>query len=429
MWRSMSEYLRSLRYELPRGVHVLQAGLVLNAFGNGAANPFVVLYLHNVRGIPLWVAGLVAATGAGFALAATLLAGSIADRHGPRATMIGGLVCSAVAFALYPFIRQPWQAFCLAALSGTGAGSWLTMQSSMLAMITPAAVRHAAFARQRVAANIGLGLGGFVGGLVVTVARPETFTRLFLLNAVTFGGYVLFVRRVPVPKVTRSTSSGGRDYRVVLRDPVFVRIAALNLAVVIGAVAMLNSLFPVYAKNQAGIAEHVIGAYFLFNSLTIIVLQLPIARAVEGRRRMHGLALMGLLFATCWLLVAAGGAFPGQSTAVLLLTAGIVSMSIAECLYDAIQGPLVSDLAPGDLLGRYMAVMGFSWQLGFIVGPSVGGVLLAVAPDLLWPVMAAVCALAGGYALLIERRLPDAARRTPRRVARAGELATDAASN
>ncbi|MCI0685666.1 MAG: MFS transporter [Sporichthyaceae bacterium] len=166
---SVGSYLRSLRYHLPRGVYILQAGLVLNAFGNGAANPFVVLYLHNVRGIPLWLAGLVAATSAGFALVSALVAGSVADRRGARATMIGGLVSSAVAFGLYPLIRQPWQAFGVAALAGTGGGTWLTMQSALLAAITPAAVRHAAFAQQRVAANIGL--NDLFQGLRVALVR------------------------------------------------------------------------------------------------------------------------------------------------------------------------------------------------------------------------------------------------------------------
>jgi len=97
------------------------------------------------------------------------------------------------------------------------------------------------------------------------------------------------------------------------------------------------------------------------------------------------------------------------------VAAGVVAMSLAECLYDSIQGPLASSLAPGELLGRYMAVVGFSWQFGFIVGPTVGGVLLGASPNALWPVMSVVCASAGAYALLLEPRLPVGVRATPLR--------------
>src|SRR5262249_28646598 len=133
-----------------------------------------------------------------------------------------------------------------------------------------------------------------------------------------------------------------------------------------------------------------------------------------GRRRMRGFALIGVLFALCWLLVFAGGA-AGGAIAVLLLAAGIASMSFGECIYDSIQGPLVADLAPARLLGRYMAVMGFTGQLGFIAGPATGGAILGADPRALWPTMATVCLLGAAYSLRLERRLPESVRVTPRR--------------
>src|SRR5262245_43934575 len=102
--------MRRLRGDLPRGVRVLQTGLVVNAFGNGAAAPFLIIYLHDVRGVALAVAGLASATSAGFALSAALVSGRVADSWGIRPTMIAGLAGSTIAYALYPLIRQPWHA-------------------------------------------------------------------------------------------------------------------------------------------------------------------------------------------------------------------------------------------------------------------------------------------------------------------------------
>ena len=47
---------------LPRSVLTLQAGGLVNAFGNGMVIPFMFIYLHNVRGIELGVSGLIVAT-------------------------------------------------------------------------------------------------------------------------------------------------------------------------------------------------------------------------------------------------------------------------------------------------------------------------------------------------------------------------------
>lgn len=413
MVSAAADYLRSLKTDLPRGVYILQAGLVLNAFGNGAANPFIVLYLHDVKDVPLAIAGLASAANAGTALVSALVAGSIADRRGPKATMIAGLFCSTAAFALYPLLSSPWQAFPIGMLAGAGGGTWLTMQSSVLAVITPPRLRPAAFAQQRVAANVGLGLGGLMGGLIVTTSNPRTFTTLFVLDALTFLIYTLFLIRVPIPP-TEAGFGRPRGYREVFRDRAFVGFAGLNLLFIVSTVSMLNGLFPVFARNQAHVSETTIGAFFLLNSLLIIALQMPISRATEGRRRMRGFALIGALFALCWLLVFSGGLSSG-AVAVVLLAAGITAMSVGECVYDSIQGPLVSDLAPEGLIGRYMAVMGFSWQLGFIIGPAAGGAVLGAEPFALWPIMAGLSLIGSLYALRLERFLPAPVRRNPRR--------------
>ena len=300
---------------LPRDVYVLQAGLVVNAFGNGAAGPFLLLYLHDVRGISLAVAGLVPAVNATVALGTALLAGSLADNRGSRPTMVIGLCCSATAFVFYPFVREAWQAFPLAVLGGIGGGTWLTGQSSLLAAITPAELRHVAFAQQRVVANVGLGLGGFAGGVLVAVAEPETFTRLFFGNAVTFLVYAAVlllwvhepIRRLTMPDAPRVS------YRDVARDGAFVRFAALHFVFVLSTISLLNAIFPVFARNEAGLSEDAIGVMFLLNSLLIVTFQLPVARAAEGRSRMRGFALIGALFALCWSLVLAGGAHPARN--------------------------------------------------------------------------------------------------------------------
>jgi MFS family permease len=396
---------------LPGDVYVLQAGLLLNAFGNGAANPFMLLYLHDVRGIPLAVAGIASGVGAGAALAASLVGGSLTDRIGGRATMIGGLALSTTGFALYPLIREGWQAIALALLLGSGTGTWLTGQSSLLARLVDSAQRPLAFAQQRVVANVGLGLGGAVGGLIVTTADPATFTALFLLNAATFVAYAAFLVRVAEPPPVTAKAVGG-SYRAALRDTAFLRLLAVNYAFVAGAIALLVGVFPVYAKTEAGVSEDAIGVLFLANSLLIIGLQVRVTRLQGGRRRMVALAHMGVLFACSWLLVLGAGLVrPVYAVAVLVVA--ITLFSLAECLYDAVQGPIVADLAPEGLVGRYMALNGFSWQLGFITGPAAAAAVLGAEPHVVWLLAAGVCLLGTLGAYRLERRLPAEAAVTP----------------
>lgn len=300
----------------------------------------------------------------------------------------------------------------LAVLGGGGVGTWLTGQSALLAALVSPEQRPLAFAQQRVFANVGLGLGGAVGGLLVTTADPGTFTTLFVLNAATFVAFGIFVSRVPEPR-RHSRGAKAGSYRLALRDRPFVGLLAVNYVYVAAAIALLVGLFPVYAKQEAGLSEDAIGLLFLLNSLLIIGAQVRVASSQGGKRRMKALARMGLLFACSWALVLAGGLFGGDLAALVVLTAAIAVFSFAECLYDTVQGPLTADLAPEGSTGRYMALNGFSWQLGFITGPALGAVILGAAPHALWVVAAVACCLAAAASLRLERRLPDRVRRTP----------------
>jgi MFS family permease len=88
---------------------------------------------------------------------------------------------------------------------------------------------------------------------------------------------------------------------------------------------------------------------------------------------MPGLALTALLFASWSLALAGTAAWLDGRPAVAVLALGVAVLGLGECLYDSVQGPLVADLAPEGAAGRYYAVSGFSWQLGFIVAPAAGG--------------------------------------------------------
>jgi MFS family permease len=160
---------------LPRDVWILQAGGLANMFGNGVIGPFLIIYLHNVRGISLGIAGLVVASNSAAGLVSGFVGGALSDRVGPRRVVSGSLILMAVAFGLFPLIREPWEAFALNVLAGLGSGCFWPSQSTLLSSLTPPERRHAAFAQQRMTMNVGIALGGLVAGAIARTDRPGTF--------------------------------------------------------------------------------------------------------------------------------------------------------------------------------------------------------------------------------------------------------------
>jgi predicted MFS family arabinose efflux permease len=409
----LAAYLRSIDPRLPRAVWTMEAGGLVNAFGNGITFPFVVIYLHNVRGFSLGIAGLVLATNGMLSLVASPVAGWLSDRIGGRLTLAGALVLMAAGIAAFPLIREEWHAFLAMAVVGAGNGSFWPSQSTLLAGLAPRERRHAAYALQRVSRNLGIGLGGLTGGLIATTANPTSFTVLFLVDAATFLGFVAVLAFVPDPELP-PVEEGARPgrYLDVLRDRLLLGIVGLNVLFVSAGYAPLE-LFPAFAKNEAEVGERAIGVIFLVNTLVIVFAQLPIARLLEGRRRMPALALMTVLWAVAWLIVLVGGASFEAGAAVTVFIGAVIVFGLGECFQGPTQGALVADLAPPRLRGRYMALSTISWEIGFVVGPAVWGFVLDHEPLALWPLAAGVLLLAGMGALALEREVPRELRLTP----------------
>lgn len=411
--RAVTAYLRSLRPQLPRPVWLLEAGGVANSLGNGIAVPFLIIYLHEVRDFGLGTAGLVVATLFGVGLVAGPACGRVVDRIGARSTLMGSLALMAAGYGGFPFVRHPWQAFGLALIAGIGNGGFAPSHSSLLAALTSREQRNVAYALHRATDNLGFGVGALAGGLIATTQVPSSFNLLFALDAATFVLFLVLLAFVPSPKLLPEAARAGGRYADVLRDRTFLWLLVVVAVLVTAAYAQVQTILPPYAKEHASVSEAGIGIIFFLNTVVIVVAQLPVAKALEGRRRLRALALSGLLFVVTCLTIVAAGLWLDHSAAVVALCAAIVVFSVAECIHGAMQNPLVADLAPEHLLGRYMALRTSSWQIGFLAGPALGSILLARAPTALWLGAAGACAAAAGAALLLERRIPRRARVTP----------------
>jgi len=210
------------------------------------------------------------------------------------------------------------------------------------------------------------------------------------------------VREPPRPAV----ATGG--YVRVLRDRPFLRLAAANTVLIAVGWGVFSWIVPLYAKNELGVSSELVGLLLLANALTVVVVQVPVARLAEGRRRVVLMAASGAIFTGAYLLALAA---PGLGYASLLAAA--VAIGVGECFHTAVLMPLVADLAPPALRGRYMASMGLSWWIGLALGPIVGTQLLSVSTVLLFGACAAAAGTASLSLLALEPQLPEPSRLTP----------------
>jgi MFS family permease len=400
------------RTGLPRPVLVLQGGNALSYFGTGMILPFEIIYLHAVRGFSTATAGLVLATVMGTAAVVTPPSGALLDRFSAKRILIAGNVVNALGYGGLAFVDRPWQGFVCSAVGGAGFGLVGTAGQVLTLTLVPAEQRAASTALQRVAGNFGLGLGATVAGFIVAAAHHDlhAFQALYLFDAVTFAVFALVVLvAIPNPGLAHaaSTSESGQGFRAVARDRLLLALIAGNLALVMIGGAYFSFILPPFAVAHTPVGAGEIGVIVFINTFFIVVAQVPATRVVARMRRTHALAATSAIFAIGLLAVLLATQTRSPLAATTILAGVAIVIAIAECGQFIVLGPLVAELAPPHLLGRYMSLYQLSFMAGVALGPAVGGALLGTSPYAIWWSGAAALALTGAGFLRLGDRIPD----------------------
>jgi MFS family permease len=400
------------RTGLPRPVLLLQGGTALNYFGTGLIAPFEIVYLHTVRGFSTATAGLVLATVMATAAVVTLPSGALLDRFSAKHILIAGNLVNALGYGGLAFVHRPWQGFVCSAVGGAGFGLVGTAGQVLTLTLIPAEQRAASTALRRVAGNFGLGLGATVAGLIVAAAHHQlrAFQGLYLFDTVTFVAFALVVL-VWIPNLgvanAASTSASGRGFRAVARDRLLLALVAGNLALVMIGGAYFSNILSPFAVAHTPVGAGEIGVVYFINTFFIVVAQVPATRVVARMRRTHALGATSAIFAVGLLAVLLATKTGSTLMATAVLAGVAIVIAIAECGQFIVLGPLVAELAPPHLVGRYMSLYQLSFMAGVALGPAVGGALLAASPNAIWWSGAIATALTGAGFMRLGGRIPD----------------------
>jgi MFS family permease len=427
MKRRVSHLVAGWRTGLSRPVLILQAGNALNYFGYGLVLPFEIIYLHQIRGFSASTAGLVLAATMGTSAIVTPPTGALLDRYSAKALVVGGSVASAVGYAGFAFVDRPWQGFACSIVGGAGLGAAGTANRTLVVKLIRPEQRAAAFALNRVAGNFGIGAGATVAGFVVAAAqRLSSFQILYFFDAVTYAGFALIVlAAVPSPRAVTVTArdANGTGFRAVARDRLFLTVIAANIVLVTVGHTFFSNILPPFAKTHTPVGPAEIGIIVLVNTALIVIAQIPAVRVVARMRRTHAFAATSALFAIALLAVLPATLIHSPLAATSLLVGVAIVFALGEIAHILVLGPLVADMAPAHLLGRYVSLYTLTFSGSLAIGPAIGGLLLQSAPNAIWWGGALAAVLAGAVLLRLGDRIPDPLREALPTLAPAPEAA------
>jgi MFS family permease len=400
---------RAWRTDLPRVILLLQAGNAFNWSGYGLILPFEIIYLHQFRGFSTVSSGLVLAAILGAGTLVTLPSGALVDRFRPKSILIAANLASALGYAGFAFVHRPWQAFACAVIGGAGIGVNRTANNTLLLTLVMPEQRVTSFALARAAQNLGIGAGAAVAGFVISSAQDlRSFQALYLFNGITYVAFALVVLAAVPNRPTAEALDGAEGgFRAVARDRRFLSIMAVNLILIIVGYALFLNILAPFVKTHTSAGPGAIGLLFVFNAFFVAFAQLPVARLAKRLHRARVFAVASGLFAIGLLGVLPATLIHSELGAAAVLCGVATVIAIAECVHSIVLAPLVADLAPPHLVGRYISVFSLMVTGGFAIGPAIGGAVLAYSPNAVWWGGALVTGAIGAGALLVGDRIPD----------------------
>ncbi len=390
--------LRDLRRRFPAQYWLMVVGILISNAGGSLVWPYLLIFASERLQLPLAAVGSLITIQAVAGMAASLVAGSLADRFGRRVVMVGSLLVSGSVYLLLSGASGYASFALLMAVFGMGNPMYQVSADAMLADLVPAEQRAEAYSINRIASNAGFGLGPAVGGFLATAS----YSLAFYGASVGFFAYAVLVavfaretlRRRPAG-LPRGVVAPG--FLTVARDRRFVTFAAL-ISIGLIAPSTVWILLAPYTKANFGLPEYLYGWIPTTNAVLCVTAQYPVTSLTKRFAPLTVIAAGMAIYAAGAGSVALMGAFPGFVLSMAVLTAGELIVVPTAAKY-------VADLAAPELRGRYMSVYWLGWAASRAVAPLLGGVLNdRVGPAAIWGGALAVgLASSAGLAVLAVR--------------------------
>lgn len=412
---ALTDALADVRRVARGPIRLLFVGQLLKEVGYGLTLALLVIYLTEVRDLPVVVATGLLAWQAILALAVSPLVGSLVDRVGPRPVLMGGALVEAAGVFAYRFVDTRTSALVAATVVALGGAALWGPMTTFIARLVPPADRSTAFGFQFMLTNLGLGLGALMSALIVDKRVPGTFELLYTLTALSYVALFVAVllmgpvggrlQREESAAVAQGTTSG-QGWREVLRDRTLLRFTLMALIMTTCAYGSIDGGLALFLDRSLGLPTSYVGITFAVNTTVIVVMQLFVLKLLQGRSRSRVLASVAGLWGGTWVLLALSYevAVPEAAVALLLLAIGV--FAVGETMWSPVAPALLNDLAPEHLRGRYNSTHSVVFGVSGALGPLIAGAFLGHGQGGLWTItLAAGCAVAALLALSLRSRL------------------------
>ncbi|SEF28546.1 Na+/melibiose symporter [Amycolatopsis pretoriensis] len=382
----------------------LLCALGIDNFGSGLFLPLALVYVTQVVGVPLAVAGTAVTLGTIGGLVVPPLAGRLVDRVGPRTVVIGAQLLQAAGAGAYLLADAAGPVVAAAVLLATGQQLFYSCLFVFIADVAGDVPKDRPFAEVGMVRAGCFGLGGLVAGALLTWLGAVGYRIALVLDVVTFfvaaSILALFVRlaRPHKPQSERSVK--------VLRDRPYLALILFS-----GLFGLSLDFFligtPVFVLDRLHGPAWLPGAILALLTVLTSVGGTLALRLTARLTRIAAMRAGSALFAA-WCLVSLGVLLVPDGWQVAYLLVATLIFAAGDLVFGPRSGALAEAAAPPVARGRYLAAYQYAFTMAQVLAPVVVA-LFSVADWLPWVLVGACAGLAVAGLGMLGSRLPAGA--------------------
>lgn len=366
---------------------------------------FMTLYCHHI-GFTMQQGGWVVAIYGLGSLAGAFAGGKISDRFGFYYTQFSSLLLGGVLFIVLGQM-QSYMAICICTFFLSIVNeAFRPANTSAIAFYSTDKSRTQSFALNRLAINLGWGIGSALGGLLASI----NYNLLFWVDGFT-NILAAFLLLAILPKISLNQQKKPQYSKpkhveatatTPYRDKPFLIFLGLQVLFAICFFQLFTTV-PLYFKEGLLLNEFLIGIVMSLNGLMIAVVEMVLVFKLEGRKAYLLLMSYGTMVMAISFLLLNISFVHGFSIALVFM----FFITIAEMISMPFMNSYYIGRSTANNRGQYAALYTMAWSVAQVIGSSSGAqIVQAIGFFYLWLIIAAISFIGSiGYRYLYKQNV------------------------
>ncbi|MDX7992094.1 MFS transporter [Xenorhabdus littoralis] len=333
--------------------------------------PFFAAYLIQEKSLIAIQAGvLVGVFGAG-ALLCDLIIGYFIKKIGSSKIIIFSLLFTSIILFLIPFLDSYHAIIVFSFLWGISYESFTPAAYSETVSNSDLSTRKIAFSCNRLAINLGMAIGPFVGGIIFSVSPIFVF---FINSAFSLFSLVFYFFSMRIRHSLNKESDNTYENNSVKKECEIIEDRKYHyprLAFILSSVlpvhiayALPPTFLSAYIINYTSLPSYFVGIIFFVNAFLVILFELPINKRMNDVNSRVSLILGFLLAAVGFSLMVA-------SHSIIFLIIATILWSLGEMIIFPTITHYISGISSSESVDRNLGFYSAGVNIGVMITPSI----------------------------------------------------------